>query len=110
MIPLSFLPPSLLGVGGLLLGLESGQFPLVIVPECSLYDDDRPDVNLDPSFHKDRNPRGVEDVWMELLVLSFCYLETQCNTPIYIGSYMVISMLLLKSYIMFKGAVGMLLG
>ena len=90
MITFSFLPPPLLGVGCLLLSLESGQFPLDIVPECSLDDDDRPDVNLDPSLHKDRNPRGVEDVWMELLVLSFCYLETQCGNLIlfYCNIYM----------------------
>ena len=83
MITFSFLPPPLLGVGHLLLSLESGQFSLAVVPEGSLNDDDRPDVDLDPSLHKDRNPRGVEDVWMELLVLSLCYLEIQTQYNVY---------------------------
>ena len=76
LIPFSFLPPSLLGVGHLFLSLQSGQFSLDKVPECSLNDDDRPDMSLDPSLHKDRNPGGMENVWMELLILSLCYLES----------------------------------
>ena len=42
-------------------------------------------MNLDPALHVDRNPRGVEDVWMELLVLSFCDLKTH----IYLGSVFI---------------------
>ena len=77
MVPFSLFSPSFLGVGNLFLGLQSGQFSLGVVPECSLDDDHSPDVNLDPSLDKDRHPGGVEDIRVELLVLSFCYLEIQ---------------------------------
>ena len=77
MVTFSFLPPPLLCVGNLLLSLQSGQLSPGIVPECSLNDDHSPDVNLDPSLHKNRHPGGVEDVGAELLVLSFCNLEIQ---------------------------------
>ena len=49
--------------------------PLDVVPEGSLDDDHGPDVDLDPALDTDGDPGRVEDVWVELLVLSLSYLN-----------------------------------
>ena len=56
LIPLSLFPPPLLRIGDLLLSLEPHQLSLDVVPEGSLNDDHRPDVDLDPPLDTDGHP------------------------------------------------------